>query len=369
MFETIVLFFMTGTGNSYQVAAWFAEKAAALGVEVQMQQIKRANLSLEPKRSTLCVFAFPTHGFTAPWLLLKQILCLPRGKGTAAAILPLRAGTRIKGISFPGMEGTAGYLAACLLLWKGYRVKGVLGIDMPSNWTAVHWGLSKENTEFIIAAAEPKVKHFANVILNRQVYFDGIVPFLIGLWLAPISVMYLLLGQLMLSKLFFASDKCISCRKCAKLCPKQAIIMAGSNRKRPYWTYSCDSCMACMNYCPYGAVEVSPIIGILFYFIGTIPISTYILSHFVPLPLSWLPISWSGIIQYIYILISVFLAYRLLHTALGWRFFSMFLSKLSHTRYFRRYHAPNINVKDFILSYEVAVDTKNELMYDNRNNK
>ena len=123
--------------------------------------------------------------------------------------------------------------------------------------------------------------------------------------------------------------------------------MTGSRRKRPYWTYSCDSCMACMNYCPRKAVEVSPIIGIMFYYISAVPISTYILSHFVTLPLSWLPINWDGIIQYIYVLISVFIAYLLLHTALGWRFFSMILSKLSHTHYFRRYHAPNVNVKDF----------------------
>lgn len=346
VFEKIVVFFMTGTGNSYQVAAWFVEEAAALGVETQVQQIKVTKLSIEPNRRTLCVFTFPTHGFTAPWLLLKQILYLPRGKGTAAVVLPSRAGTRIKGISLPGMEGTAGYLTACLLFLKGYRVKGVIGVDMPSNWTAVHWGLSKENKEFIISAAEPKVKHFTKVILNGQVYFHGIVPLMLGLWLAPISVMYLILAQLLLSKLFFASDKCIGCQQCANLCPKQAIVMVGSKRKRPYWTYSCDSCMACMNYCPYEAVEVSPIIGIMFYFIGTIPISTYILSHFVTLPLSWLPINWDGIIQYIYILISVFLAYLLLHAALGWRFFCIIFSKLTHTRYFRRYHAPNVSVKN-----------------------
>lgn len=346
VFQRIVVFFMTGTGNSYQVAAWFVEVAAALGLDTKVQQIKVEKISVKPDNRSLYVFTLPTHGFTAPWLLLKQILQLPRGKGTAAVVLPSRAGTRIRGVSFPGMEGTAGYLTACLLLLKGYRVKGVIGVDMPSNWTAVHWGLSKENREFIISAAEPKVKHFAKVILSGQVYFHGIVPLTLGLLLAPISVMYLILAQLILSKLFFASDKCIGCQLCANICPKQAIVMTGSRRKRPYWTYSCDSCMACMNYCPCEAVEVSPIIGILFYYISAVPISTYILSHFVTLPLSWLPINWDGIIQYVYVLISVFLAYLLLHTALGWRFFSRILSKFSHTRYFRRYHAPNVNVKD-----------------------
>jgi hypothetical protein len=201
VFERIVVFFMTGTGNSYQVAAWFVEVAVAFGLKIQVQQIKVAKLSIEPNSRTLCVFTLPTHGFTAPWLLLKQILHLPKGKGTAAVVLPSRAGTRIKGISLPGMEGTAGYLTACLLFLKGYRVKGVIGVDMPSNWTAVHWGLSKENREFIISAAEPKVKYFAKVILSGQVYFHGIIPLTLGLWLAPISVMYLIMAQLILSQI------------------------------------------------------------------------------------------------------------------------------------------------------------------------
>jgi hypothetical protein len=38
MFEKIVVFFMTGTGNSYKVGAWFAEVALALGQQTKMQK-------------------------------------------------------------------------------------------------------------------------------------------------------------------------------------------------------------------------------------------------------------------------------------------------------------------------------------------
>ena len=346
VFERIYVFFMTGTGNSYKVAAWFTEVATTLGLQTKMQQIRTEKLSIEPGEKTMCIFTLPTHGFTAPWLILKQILYLPRGKDTSAVVLASRAGTRIKGVSLPGMEGTAGYLTAFLLFLKGYKVRGVIGIDMPSNWTAVHWGLNSENVAFIIGAAQPKVKHFATVILSGQVYFDGVVPLTLGLWLAPISFMYLIMAQLILAKLFFASDQCVGCGLCANSCPKHAIVMKGITRKRPYWTYSCDSCMACMNYCPYKAVEVSPILAIIFYYLTAVPISTYLLSFLLPAPLPWLPINWDGIIQYAYVLTSVFLVYLLLHTALGWRMFSMLLSRLSHTHYFRRYHAPDVTLQD-----------------------
>jgi len=345
LFEKVYIFFMTGTGNSYKVAEWFAEVATVLGLQTKMQRIKTDKLLIEADENRMCVFTMPTHGFTAPWLMIKQIIHLPRGNGMSAVVLASRAGTRIKGVSLPGMEGTAGYVVACLLLIKGYKVRGVMGIDMPSNWTAVHWGLSKENAEFIIAAAEPKVKHFAKVILAGQVYFDGVVPLLVGLWLAPISFMYLIMAQLILSKLFFASDRCIGCGVCVTSCPKHAIIMKGITKKRPYWTYSCDSCMACMNYCPHNAVEVSPLLALLFYYLTAVPISTYVLHHIVTVPDIWIPIDWEFIVQYIYILTSVFLVYLLLHTTLGWRLFSVMLRRLSHTHYFRRYHAPDVTVR------------------------
>jgi ferredoxin len=346
MFEKISVFFMTGTGNSYKVALWFTEIAQELGLQIKIQQIMTDKLCVEPDANTLCVFTLPTHGFTAPWLILRHILCLPRGNGAAAVVLPSRAGTRIKGVSLPGMEGTAGYLIACLLFLKGYTVRGVMGVDMPSNWTVVHWGLSKENIEFIISAAEPRVKHFAKTVLSGQVYFDGIIPLILGVWLVPISFAYLVMAQFILSKLFFASDKCIGCGLCASICPKRAIIMTGKTKQRPYWSYSCDSCMACMNYCPHQAVEASPIIAVIFYYLTTIPVSAYLLNNIVKVPLEWFPINWAGIIQYIYVLTAVFLAYLILHTTLGWRLFSKILSRLSHTHYFCKYHNPAVSLKE-----------------------
>lgn len=347
MFEKVVTFFMTGTGNSYKVGSWFAEVAKELGLTINVQQIKIDKLYIDPDEKTICVFSFPTHGFTTPWLVLKHIFCLPRGNGASAVVLPSRAGTRIQGVSLPGMEGTAGYLTAGLLFLRGYKVRGVMGVDMPSNWTALHWGLSKENVEFIIAAAQPRVKHFANTILGGKVYFDGMIPLSLGICLLPISFAYLALAQFLLSKLFFASDQCVGCGYCATICAKEAITMKGKTKKRPYWSYSCDSCMACMNYCPHRAVEASPILAILFYYLTTIPISTYLLQHILNEPLNEVLINVAEIIQYSYILISVFLAYRLLHTTLGGRLFNMIFSRLSHTYYFRRYHTPHVSVKEF----------------------
>ncbi len=59
MFEKIGIFFMTGTGNSYQVATWFAQVAAEFGIPIKMQHVKMEKIAMETGEKTMCVFALP----------------------------------------------------------------------------------------------------------------------------------------------------------------------------------------------------------------------------------------------------------------------------------------------------------------------
>ena len=43
------------------------------------------------------------------------------------------------------------------------------------------------------------------------------------------------------------TEKCISCGKCAKVCPTGNIVMDGG---RPRWQGNCINCLACYHYCP-----------------------------------------------------------------------------------------------------------------------
>ncbi|MDU2064255.1 MAG: EFR1 family ferrodoxin [Sporomusaceae bacterium] len=345
MIKKLAIFYMTGTGNSYTVALWCAQLGESLGLSATVYSLFdskgfAATQSGEPlNAAVLCAFAFPTHGFTAPWQVIRAIWRLPRGNHAGAVVLPSRAGTRVQGVALPGMEGTAGYLVALLLSLKGYRVRGVKGIDMPSNWTALHWGMSEENVSSLINRAEAKVKKFVRFIVAGKVSFQGIIPLVVGLVLVPVSLLYLLLGQFFLAKLFFSSEKCSGCGLCAQFCPKQAIMMRGKQEKRPYWRFSCDSCMACMNYCPSQAIEVSPLFVIVFYYLITVPLLTYI-SHY--LVGGYIPSYLGTVLQVGYAFLAVAVAYWLLHQAMRYKPIRKLFSYLCHTRYMRRYHAPGI---------------------------
>jgi len=189
-YQTATVYFMSGTGNSFRAATWIAETAREQGVQAQVVPISggRPNEEIEQGESHLVGLVMPTHGFTTPWQMLRFALRLPRRKGTHAFVLPTRAGTKFGPVFLPGLEGTAGYLPALILALKGYRVRGVQGLDMPSNWTALHPGFSQKSAEAIIARSRPKALRFANTILSGRPCFGSLIGLLLGLVLLPISL-------------------------------------------------------------------------------------------------------------------------------------------------------------------------------------
>ena len=57
---------------------------------------------------------------------------------------------------------------------------------------------------------------------------------------------------------FKASESCIGCGTCAKLCPRQNIRMVGG---RPEFGVNCIGCLSCVQYCPKGAIDIGKATG------------------------------------------------------------------------------------------------------------
>lgn len=58
------------------------------------------------------------------------------------------------------------------------------------------------------------------------------------------------------TKDFHATDKCIGCGKCEKLCPLNNISLKD---RKPVWGSTCTHCMACIGNCPTEAIEYGTI--------------------------------------------------------------------------------------------------------------
>ncbi len=344
------LYVFSGTGNSYRVAQWAADRARAAGCASRVSfvsDIQPPDIKTGPGR--LVGLFTPTHGFTTPWKMITFAARMPRGQRTAAFVVATRAGTKFGRLFLPGLEGTAGYLVAAILALKGYRVRGVAGIDMPSNWIALHPGFSDKNARAIIERAKPVAEAFFDRVVSGGRAFGGFVSLALGILLIPVSAGYLLYGRFFFSKLFLADNRCNGCGQCARDCPVGAIRMFGTKRPRPYWTFSCESCMHCIGFCPEKAVQAGHSWAVILYFITAVPFAQYLLNLLVGvLPgAEVLSGTWAvTVIQYPFFLISLAIAYVLFYLLTRISAVNAAFAYTTLTRAYRRYHEPDTGVRE-----------------------
>lgn len=351
-YREATLYFYTGTGNSYRVTEWMAGAARDAGVPVvNVCPIATAAPPAQIGRGerALLGLVMPTHGFTAPCAMLRFALRVPRRRHTHAMVVATRAGSRIGPVYTPGLEGTAIYLIALILVLKGYRIRGAAGVDMPTNWISLHPGLAPNTVSGIVARAEIKVARLMDIILSGDRRLVGWGNLVFGILISPLSAGYMLVGRFCLGKLFFASDRCNGCGLCAEYCPNQAIRMRGSkSRRRPYWTFHCESCMRCMGFCPTQAVEASHLLAVgLYYLSAAIPATALVAWVVARAPLLGLFSHRPRVVlDSIYVLVALGLGYPILHFLQGLPRVNRFLTLATLTHYYRRYHEPGTALKD-----------------------
>jgi Pyruvate/2-oxoacid:ferredoxin oxidoreductase delta subunit len=174
----------------------------------------------------------------------------PKGKNKVV-LMNTRAGMLIGKFITPGLTGIAFYLSALLLFLKGFSIKAILPVDMPSNWISVHPGLNDRTVKYLHEKNKERVVKFARKILQGKRQFKHLLE-VHDILFAPIALAYYLVGRFFLAKTYFASADCDNCSLCIKACPVKAIIKVDS---RPFWTFNCESCMKCMSNCPKKAIE------------------------------------------------------------------------------------------------------------------
>jgi ferredoxin len=345
-------YYLTGTGNTRRVATWFADAAVERGLAVQMGPVESAKPEPEIERTPghLLGLLLPAHGFTAPWSMVRFAARLPWGRGMHAFVVATRGGSKIGPFRFPGMEGTAVYLIGLLLMLRGYSFRGGRGIDMPSNWTALHSGMGTAAYDCIVGHSRPLAAKFIDRILSSGRFYGSLICLAQGIALAPISTLYLAVGRFGLAKLFFANLRCDGCGECAANCPRRAIRMVGRPTPRPYWTFDCESCMRCMAYCPHQAVEASQGFGVVLFKLPRIVFAalTPAIAAFAA-QWSWGKYATGGmamkLLSYPVALFTLWATYRLCHQLTALRAVRAVVANATFTRFYRRYHEPSTSLE------------------------
>ncbi len=77
--DSLYIYYISGTGNARISSQWIAEEAEKRGLKTVVQQIDRLENILMPPADAkpLIGFTYPTHGFNATPIMLKFIAGFP----------------------------------------------------------------------------------------------------------------------------------------------------------------------------------------------------------------------------------------------------------------------------------------------------
>jgi hypothetical protein len=352
----LTCYFLSGTGNSYRSAGWMAEAAAEKGTATELIPIAdaRPREDLEAGPRQLVGIYHPTHGLMPPWSMIKFLIRLPPGRGAHAVIVATRGGLPLGPLVFPGGAGLALFFPLLVLMLKGYRVRGGLGIDMPVNMNNIHWGLSPKHVNHIIGWGRRRHQRLVDAVLAGRRYWHPVNVLWELVWCMPFywwpifPIAYLSVGRVFMAKMMFADTACKGCGRCARNCPSQAIVMVGSRPKTPFWSHHCEACMRCAGYCKFQSVQTSHLWMVAVAY-GTSFLTASLVQDLLVLLFGW-ELHLSGQTRELTVLLLTFLCLPLIYYV----FFGLQLirplrilfSFTTLTRlYSRRYHEPETTAR------------------------
>lgn len=352
-YDNLLLIYYSGTGNSKRVSEWIADTASEAGLKVHVTSWDRFDPEVinDFTGETLIGFFSATHGFNMPHSMLKFMAGFKVLKGSDIFIGNTRAGMKLSKLFIPGLSGIALLLPALMMWLKGYKIRSMYPVDLPSNWISLHPGLKKKVIDSMFTHYHALTRTYADKILSGQkVYLKAFVLLPMDLLVAPLAVGYYFFGRYMLAKTFITNMDCDNCGLCINQCTTNSIVMSGG---RPFWKLTCESCMKCMNYCPRRAIETAHsffflLLLAIIYFVNPFLSDqiTFLVNHFLKgsglaFEISYTIVKWT-------VAVLLFVAgYRLMHYLSRFRFFNRLISytSLTYWKFWRRYKAPGQMVK------------------------
>ncbi|MBI4646871.1 MAG: hypothetical protein HY738_09840 [Bacteroidia bacterium] len=333
-YTNLYIYYFSGTGNAYSAAKWIKENGEKEGLNVYIQTIEKLeNFKLKPPEGkTLFAFTYPTHGFAAPWLMLKFLWNFPRISNSDVLFVNTQAGSKIWKFYIPGMSGLAQWISIFIFWFKGYSVKGSLPLDMPHSWISfsppnlrLFCNQMVERCHRIVNKMCDKIftgKRYYRYTVWTHLWFDIAVS-----WITPL---YLFCGRFFLAKTLFPSYNCNGCKICEIHCPVGAIEIRNG---MPYWKYTCESCMRCMNICPQMAIQSWVTRIMLFFYLLTVAVIQLT--------------NWNEYFIFLIVSILFFPIYWIFIKILHIKIINILFTYTSFTKLWNRYITPGVELSDF----------------------
>ena len=233
-----MILYFTGTGNSRYVA----KKVAAIIDDEAVDLIERIkNKDYSPIKSDKpFIISAPTYAWRIPHILREFLERTPL-EGSNKIYFLMTCGDDIG-------NAEKHLKKLCAKISKEYM--GCAPVRMPENYIAMFTAPNQEQASRIIAKQNDKINAAAEKINNGEKLDTVAVNFTGKLKSGIVNTAFY--AFCVKADKFYATDECIACGKCAKLCPLSNITMKDG---KPVWGNECTHCMACICKCPKEAVE------------------------------------------------------------------------------------------------------------------
>lgn len=237
-----MIFYFTGTGNSYHASKRIAELNGDRVISIPEEMKRTENLEYQLAEGEMIGFVYPVYAWAPPKMVLDFIkrLHLNNYKGNytfSIATCGENVGNTMK-------------VLQSILGGSGLTLDSGFSLVMPNNYILMGNVDSKEIEEEKLSKAEGKLKEISSILKSgkKGVFHleKGPVPNLMTGVINPLFSKYA-----MNTKKFYATDTCTSCGLCEKVCTTGTI----SVDKKPSWGKECNQCLACIHRCPVMAIQ------------------------------------------------------------------------------------------------------------------
>lgn len=247
--KNAIIYVFSGTGNTKKACDIYKSEFEKNGVETTLYTVKKGFENLpDPNNFDYVGFAYPIHGFNAPYIMLDLAKALPKANGTKQYFVVKTSGEPLK------INNVSSIKFNDIMKRKGYVPFSEYHYVMPYNMIFRHtdeMAARMKNTLEQLAPIE------AREVLCGVEHKLSKVPF--GRFVA--WVVRIEQPAMKVNGRFFKVDgnKCIKCGACAKNCPVGNIKMDGNGKFS--FGGDCVMCTRCSFNCPTNAFDIGMLNG------------------------------------------------------------------------------------------------------------
>lgn len=247
--KNAIIYVFSGTGNTKKACDIYKSEFEKNGVETTLYTVKKGFENLpDPNNFDHVGFAYPIHGFNAPYIMLDLAKALPKANGTKQYFVVKTSGEPLK------INNVSSIKFNDIMKRKGYVPFSEYHYVMPYNMIFRHtdeMAARMKNTLEQLAPVEAREVICGVEHKLSKVPFGRFVAWVVRIEQPAMKV----------NGRFFKVDgnKCIKCGACAKNCPVGNIKMDGNGKFS--FGGDCVMCTRCSFNCPTNAFDIGMLNG------------------------------------------------------------------------------------------------------------